>query len=119
MFSATNPKTGRAIVWLLVISSLACWEIAAARFQGCSLGTPDLKVCQPIDQYTQGQIDAVAAHKNNHYKSAQPLALTSYTRIISPQKSSYSISVLITQWQSHYDVPPTPPPDLASSTFLA
>jgi len=113
MFSASHLKSRRAIAWLLVSSSLACWEIAAARFQGCSLGSPDLRACQPVDMSAPDQAVLVLQHKTGYHQSAQLIGLTSSAPDLFAEKPAYSEADPTPYWLSHLDAPPTPPPKFA------
>lgn len=110
----------RSLAWLLVISSLACWEIAASRFQGCSLGNPDLSSCQPIDLFALGHEGKSLnnVHTDN-YQSAQLLALISNGIDIDATVSLHGHEQFKNEWLMHLEAPPTPPPDPIISSLFA
>ena len=110
----------RSLVWLLVISSLACWELAASRLQGCSLGNPDLSSCQPIELFALGHEGKTLnnLHPDSH-QSAQLLALISNDINILKSTSEFVNEVDKDQQLLHSEAPPTPPPDPITSSLFA
>jgi len=110
----------RSLAWLLVISSLACWEIAASRLQGCSLGNPDLSSCQPIDLFAMGHDGKTLnnMHTDNH-QSAQLLALIGNGINIDGPVSGHGHENNKTDWLMYSEAPPTPPPDPIISSLFA
>lgn len=116
MFTVRQNRGYRAIIWMLVISSLACWELATSRFELCPAEQTGSASCKPLEPAGSEMPQLVHTHKNNHLQS-HLLAITSAETELQIVNSGHNAHDLKMYWQPFDDEPPTPPPEISSLIF--